>query len=92
MAFEVLFRCHGAMVLAVGRRILGDAHGAEDVCQAAFLLLAKKAPSQRWRPSVAGWLYATARQLALKARTAAARRTRRPSASSSRSSRDSSSA
>jgi RNA polymerase sigma factor (sigma-70 family) len=85
LAFEALFRRHAAMVLAVGRRVLGDAHGAEDVCQAAFLLLAKKASSQRWRPSVAGWLYATARQLALKARTAAARRARREGSAAPRS-------
>jgi RNA polymerase sigma factor (sigma-70 family) len=76
-AFEVLFRRHGAMVLAAAKRVLGNAHDAEDVCQAAFLLLAKKAASQRWQPSVASWLYTTAHQLALKARTAAHRRARR---------------
>ena len=59
-----------AMVLASARRVLGDAHAAEDVCQAAFLLLARKAGSGRWQPSVAGWLYRTAHHLALKARTA----------------------
>jgi RNA polymerase sigma factor (sigma-70 family) len=65
------------MVLAAGRRILGDAHDAEDVCQAAFLLLARKAASPRWQSSVANWLYQTAHLLALKVRTAAARRARR---------------
>jgi RNA polymerase sigma factor (sigma-70 family) len=76
-AFEILFYRHGAMVRAAGRRVLGNAHDAEDVCQAAFLLLAQKASSQRWQPSVANWLYQTAHLLALKARTAAARRARR---------------
>jgi RNA polymerase sigma factor (sigma-70 family) len=76
-AFEVLFRRHGPMVLAAGCRVLGNVHDAEDVCQAAFLLLAKKAASLRWGASVAGWLYKTAHHLALKARTAAGRRARR---------------
>src|SRR5262249_42037855 len=76
-AFEVLFRRHGAMVLAAAKRVLGNAHDAEDVCQAAFLLLAKKAATQRWQPSVASWLYTTAHQLALKARTPPPRRARR---------------
>ena len=52
-AFAALFRRHGAMVLAAGRRVLDNAHDAEDVCQAAFLLLAQKAASQRWQASVA---------------------------------------
>jgi RNA polymerase sigma factor (sigma-70 family) len=76
-AFEVLFRRHAAMVLAAGKRVLGNAHDAEDVCQAAFLLLARKASSPRWQSSVANWLYQTAHLLALKARTAATRRARR---------------
>jgi RNA polymerase sigma factor (sigma-70 family) len=76
-AFEALFRRHAAPVLAAGRRALGNAHDAEDVCQAAFLLLAQKASSQRWQTSVAGWLHRTAHLLALKARTAATRRARR---------------
>ena len=76
-AFEALVRRHAAMVLAAGRRTLGNAHDAEDVCQAAFLLLARKAPSHTWQPSVASWLHKTAHYLALKARTAAARRAHR---------------
>src|SRR5262245_51660333 len=76
-AFEVLFRRHAPMVLAVARRVLGSPHDAEDVCQAAFLVLAQKAGGQRWQSSVAGWLHKTAHQLALKLRTSAQRRTRR---------------
>jgi RNA polymerase sigma factor (sigma-70 family) len=83
-AFEVLFRRHGAMVLAAGSRVLGNAHDAEDVCQAAFLLLARKAASQRWQASVASWLYKTAHHLALKSRTAAGRRSRREGAAAPR--------
>jgi RNA polymerase sigma factor (sigma-70 family) len=76
-AFEALVNRHAAMVLAAARRVLGHTHDAEDVCQAAFLLLAKKAHSAGWQPSVANWLHKTAHFLALKARTAAARRSRR---------------
>src|SRR5207248_72526 len=65
---------HGSMVLAACRRVLGNPADAEDACQAAFLVLARKAESARWQPSVAGWLYATARQVALNARTARTRR------------------
>ncbi|MBY0456248.1 MAG: hypothetical protein K2V38_02805, partial [Gemmataceae bacterium] len=64
-AFETLFRRHGALVLAVAQRALGCPHDAQDVCQAAFLLLARKAGSPRWQPSVANWLHRTAHLLAL---------------------------
>jgi RNA polymerase sigma factor (sigma-70 family) len=83
-AFEALFRRHGAMVIAASRRVLGNSHDAEDVCQAAFLLLAKKASSQRWQASVANWLYKTSHLLALKSRTAASRRARREGSGSTR--------
>lgn len=76
-AFESLVHRHAAMVLAVARRVLCNAHDAEDVCQAAFFLLARKAASHSWQPSVANWLHKTAHLLALKARLSAARRSRR---------------
>jgi len=76
-AFETLFRRHGPMVLAAARRVLGNSHDAEDVCQAAFLLLAKKAGTERWRTSIAPWLHRTAHLMALKARTSAVRRVKR---------------
>jgi RNA polymerase sigma factor (sigma-70 family) len=73
-AFAVLVRRHGPMVQGVCRRVLGNPADADDAAQATFLVLARKAGSTRWRPSVASWLYATARQVALNARTARARR------------------
>ncbi len=83
-AFESLFTRHGNMVLAAARRILGNTHDAEDVCQAAFILIAKKAATHRWQPSIAAWLHRTAHLLALKSRTAAARRVRREERAGSR--------
>ena len=75
-AFAEIVRRHGPMLLRVCQRVLHNSQDAEDVCQAAFLLLAQKATSTRWHDSVAGWLFQTARRLALKARGAAGRRAR----------------
>jgi RNA polymerase sigma factor (sigma-70 family) len=62
------------MVLQVGRRVLGSEQDAEDVYQATFLLLARKAGSIRKAESVASWLHGVAHRLALKARAQAAAR------------------
>jgi DNA-directed RNA polymerase specialized sigma24 family protein len=72
-AFAVLLRRHGPMVLAVGRRLLRPDE-ADDVFQASFLLLARKAATIRKRESVASWLHGVAHRLALKARASASRR------------------
>ncbi|HLN26310.1 MAG TPA: sigma-70 family RNA polymerase sigma factor [Gemmataceae bacterium] len=64
MAFASIVRRHGPLVLGAGRRILHRDQDAEDVFQATFLILARKAASGRWRKSVAGWLYCVASRLA----------------------------
>src|SRR5690349_9761922 len=67
-AFVLLLQRHGAMVLQVCRRIRGNEHDAEDIFQATFLLLARKAGSIRKRESVASWLHGVAHRLAQAAR------------------------
>src|SRR5262245_6193149 len=76
-AFATVVGRHAAMVLGVCRRTLANVQDAEDACQATFLLLAQKARGGRWQPSVANWLYTTARKVAGNARVAAGRRARR---------------
>ena len=76
-AFSALVRRHGPMVWQVSRGILHQTQDAEDVFQATFLVLARKAAALQERSSIAGWLYQTAHRLALKTRTATARRLRR---------------
>src|SRR5688572_15395729 len=73
-AFAALVRRHGAMVRGVGVRVLHRYQDAEDVCQATFLLLARKVNVVPWRDSVANWLYGAAYHLALQARDSANRR------------------
>lgn len=74
LAFEVLVRRHGAMVLRVCRRLLRDRHDAEDAFQATFLVLVRKARSIGKQGSVASWLYKVAYRVALRAQQRSARR------------------
>jgi RNA polymerase sigma factor (sigma-70 family) len=67
-AFSVLIGRHGPMVLNVCRRILHDAHAAEDVFQATFLVLADRAGAIHRRASLAGFLHGVAYRLAVRAR------------------------
>jgi RNA polymerase sigma factor (sigma-70 family) len=76
-ALAALMSRYGRLVLGVCRRVLGDAHAAEDAAQATFLVLARKAGTLRRPEGLAGWLHGTACRIALTARRADARRRRR---------------
>ena len=72
-AFAALVRRHGPRVERLCRRILRNEHDVEDVLQATFLVLARKAPSIPWRDSVGPWIDGVAPRLALHARSGTAR-------------------
>jgi RNA polymerase sigma factor (sigma-70 family) len=73
-AFELLLWRHGPLVLAACRRLLVDAHAAEDAFQATWLIFLRKAGSVRRREALPAWLHRVACRVALRARAAAARR------------------
>jgi RNA polymerase sigma factor (sigma-70 family) len=72
-AFSALVQRHGPAVLSLCRSLLRHLHDAEDVFQATFLVLARKAGSIRKRESLGSWLYGVAHRLACKAKARAAR-------------------
>ena len=76
-AFVALVQRHGPMVQRICRRILRNEQDVEDVFQATFLILAKKAAGISWQDSVSQWLGAVARRLAMNARSISARQRRR---------------
>jgi polysaccharide export outer membrane protein len=72
-AFKTLVQRHRRRVLSVCRRLLRDAHHAEDACQATFLVLLRRARSIAQPELLANWLHGVARRVAGKARVRAAR-------------------
>ncbi len=79
-AFAALVQRHGPMVLGVCRRVLRHAQDAEDACQAAFLVLARKAVAIRKRESVGSFLHGVAYRVAIRLHRDVARRRARETA------------
>ncbi len=65
------------MVFSISHRILGNQQDAQDSVQTTFLVLVHKAKSVRPREMVGNWLYAVARQTAIRMRSQIAKRWRR---------------
>ena len=63
-AFKAILRRHGPKVMGVCLRVLGRKEDAEDIFQATFLALARRAGALDWRESVGSWLYKVAHHLA----------------------------
>ncbi len=76
-AFVALVTRHGPLVRQICSRILRNEHDVEDVFQATFLVLARKAAVIPWQRSVGAWVGSVAHRLALGARSDAARLERR---------------
>jgi uncharacterized protein (TIGR03435 family) len=76
-AFATLVSRHVNLVYSAALRRLGNAHEAEEVAQAVFIILAKKAGNLRRGTILSGWLYQTAQLTAANLQRAARRRQRR---------------
>ena len=73
-AFETLVRRHAPLVWGVCRRILSDAHAADDAFQATFLVFVRKAKAIGRGELLSQWLYGIAYRVAIRAKANAARR------------------
>jgi len=59
-AFSILVQRHASLVFGAACRKLGDASGAEEVTQAVFIALARKAPFLCQHQNLSGWLHRAA--------------------------------
>lgn len=81
-AFAELVHRHVDLVHSAAlRQVAGDAHKAQDVTQAVFGELARKASGLVGHRCLAGWLYTTARHIASRLQRTEARRAARENAS-----------
>ncbi|OAI54352.1 hypothetical protein AYO44_03525 [Planctomycetaceae bacterium SCGC AG-212-F19] len=78
-AFTALVQRHGPLVMGLCRRVLPDAHEAEDAFQAVFMILAKRAAAIRRPEALASWLYGVAYRVAARARAGYRKRATRES-------------
>jgi RNA polymerase sigma factor (sigma-70 family) len=76
-AFATLVARHVSMVYSVALRHVGNAHQAQEITQAVFIILARKARSLRPGTVLSGWLFQTARLTAANSLRTEIRRTRR---------------
>ena len=76
-ALETIVQRHAGLVYSSALRHVRNPHLAEEITQAAFILLARKAGTLRRETIVAGWLYKAARFAAADELKTAARRQRR---------------
>jgi RNA polymerase sigma factor (sigma-70 family) len=60
-AFADLVRRHIHLVYSVAFRYAGNSADAQDITQAVFVILVRKAASLRQRTTITGWLYETTR-------------------------------
>jgi RNA polymerase sigma factor (sigma-70 family) len=73
-AFTAIVHRHGRMVWQVCRSVVQDSQAAEDAFQATFLILVRKGGAIRKPELLGNWLYGVAYRVAVRARSAAARR------------------
>jgi RNA polymerase sigma factor (sigma-70 family) len=76
-AFATLVSCHVNLVYSVALRSVRNPHLAEEITQAVFIILARKADSLGDKTILAGWLCRTARYASANALTIQQRRQQR---------------